>query len=60
MQKLRSKVMTKCRITVLKKTLFKDLQETYLADPKSGVCPFFEEGQVFEVTSDDFFSDVTR
>ncbi len=52
--------MTKCRITVLKKTLFKDLQETYLADPKSGVCPFFEEGQVFEVTSDDFFSDVTR
>ena len=45
---------------MLKKTLFKDLQETYLADPKSGVCSFFEEGQVFEVTSDDFFSDVTR
>lgn len=47
--------MAKCRITVLKKTLFKDLQETYLADPKSGVCPFFEEGQVFEVSADDYF-----
>lgn len=34
----------KCRITVLRKTLHKDLQEAYLADPKSGVCPFFQEG----------------
>lgn len=45
----------KCRITVLRKTLHKDLQEAYLADPKSGVCPFFQEGQVFELTMDDFF-----
>lgn len=37
----------KCKVTVLKKELFKDLQEKYLADPKSGVCPFYEEGQEF-------------
>ena len=45
----------KCRITVLRKTLHKDLQEAYLADPNSGVCPFFQEGQVFELTMDDYF-----
>lgn len=37
-----------CRVTVLRKTVFEDLQERYLADPKSGACPCFEEGQVFE------------
>ena len=29
-----------CRITVLETKCFPDLQEQYLADPKSGPCPF--------------------
>lgn len=37
----------KCKITVLRKELFTDLQEEYLADPKAGVCPIFEVGQEF-------------
>lgn len=37
----------KCRVEVIDKKLFKDYQEKYLADPKSGVCPFYEIGQVF-------------
>lgn len=45
----------KVKITVLRKELYQDLQEQYLADPKSGKCPFFEEGQEFIVTGDDFF-----
>ena len=31
-----------CRITVLETKCFPDLQERYLADPKSGPCPFFK------------------
>jgi len=45
----------KVKITVLKRELYKDLQEQYLADPESGKCPFFEEGQEFMVEHDDFF-----
>lgn len=45
----------KVKITVLKKELYQDLQEKYLADPKSGKCPFFEEGQEFIVGGEDFF-----
>ena len=30
-----------CRITVIDKKCFTDYQEQYLADPKSGPCPFF-------------------
>lgn len=37
----------KCKVTVLRKELYKDLQEKYLADPKSGACTFYEEGQEF-------------
>ena len=37
----------KCRITVLRKECYPDLQEEYLANPKSGVCPMFEVGQGF-------------
>jgi uncharacterized repeat protein (TIGR04076 family) len=35
--------------------LYPDLQEQYLADPKSGKCPFFYEGQEFMVENEDFF-----
>ncbi len=45
----------KCLITVLKKECYKDLQAQYLADPDSGACQFFEEGQEFLVDSDNFF-----
>lgn len=45
----------KVRMTVLRKECYTDLQEKYLADPKSGPCPFFEVGQEFIIESDDFF-----
>ena len=31
-----------CKITVLETKVFPELQEKYLADPKSGPCPFFK------------------
>ena len=34
----------KCKLTVIDKKVFGDLQEKYLADPKSGACPFYEVG----------------
>jgi uncharacterized repeat protein (TIGR04076 family) len=45
----------KVKITVLRRELFKDLQETYLADSASGKCPFFEDGQEIMVENEDFF-----
>ena len=36
-----------CRITVLETTVFPELQEKYLANPKSGPCPFFKPGDTF-------------
>lgn len=36
-----------CKITVLATKCFEDYQETYLADSKSGSCPFFKKGDVF-------------
>ena len=45
----------KCKITVLKRECYKDLQEQYLADHKSGPCPYFHEGQEIMVDSDNFF-----
>ena len=41
------KMQHKCRVEVIDKKLFRDYQEKYLADPESGVCPFYEIGQVF-------------
>ncbi|MDD3412066.1 MAG: TIGR04076 family protein [Eubacteriales bacterium] len=37
----------KCKMTVLRKEVYPDLQAQYLADPQSGPCPFYEEGQEF-------------
>jgi len=45
----------KCKITVLKRELYPDLQEKYLANPDSGKCEFFEEGQEFLVDGESFF-----
>ena len=44
----------KCKITVLRRELFEDLQEKFLANPKSGKCPVFEDGQEFMVENRDF------
>jgi hypothetical protein len=35
----------KCKITVIRKECYTDLQEQYLADPKSGPCSIFELGR---------------
>lgn len=45
----------KCKITVLKRECYKDLQERYLADPESGPCPLFKDGQEFMVDNDSYF-----
>lgn len=37
----------KVKITVIKKECYADLQEKYLADPRSGPCSMFEVGQEF-------------
>ncbi len=37
--------VNKVKITVLRRECFSDLQEEYLADPKSGPCTMFEDGQ---------------
>ena len=34
-----------CRIAVIDKKCFTDYQEQYLADPKSGPCPFLNVGK---------------
>lgn len=36
-----------CKITVLDTKCFEEYQEKYLADPKSGPCPFFKKGDIF-------------
>ena len=36
-----------CKITLLETKCFPDLQEQYLADPKSGPCPFFKPEKDF-------------
>ena len=36
-----------CRITVLDTKCFPEYQEAYLADPKSGPCPFFKRDTPF-------------
>ena len=49
----------RCKVTVLKTNCFENLQEDYLANPHSGPCPCFHEGNVymFDRTSkkDDFY-----
>lgn len=49
------KMKHKCKITVLKRECYTDLQEQYLANPKAGKCEFFEDGQEFIVDNNDFF-----
>lgn len=48
-----------CKVTFLETKVFPDLQEQYLANPKSGPCPFFKPGDTFvlkrNATQDDFY-----
>ncbi|MBQ7576685.1 MAG: TIGR04076 family protein [Synergistaceae bacterium] len=37
----------KCRVTVIDKKCYHDLQTKYLADPESGMCPFYNVGDEF-------------
>lgn len=37
----------KCKVTVLRTECFEDLQQQYLANPKSGPCSRFKPGQEF-------------
>ncbi|MBQ7704182.1 MAG: TIGR04076 family protein [Selenomonadaceae bacterium] len=45
----------KCKMTVIDKKVFPDLQEKYLADPNSGACPFYQVGTeyIFERYGDE-------
>lgn len=38
----------RCRITVLRRECFSDIQSRYLDDPEKGACSKFVTGQVFE------------
>lgn len=40
----------KCKVTVIDKKCYADLQERYLADPKSGECRFYNVGDEFIFT----------
>lgn len=52
-------MLHKCKVTVLRKECYTDLQEKYLLNPKSGACPFYEVGQEFwfdrYIGKDDFW-----
>ena len=37
----------RCKVTVIRKELYKDLQEEYLADKEAGECPFYNVGDEF-------------
>ena len=39
--------MPKCKVTVIRREFFPDLAEKYLADPNTGKCSRFEDGQEF-------------
>ena len=49
----------KCKVTVIDKKLYPELQQKYIADPNAGACPFYQVGQefIFERygNSDDFW-----
>lgn len=48
--------MPKCKITVLRKSYFKELAQEYCSNPEVGPCSFFEEGQEFLIDRDTYFS----
>jgi uncharacterized repeat protein (TIGR04076 family) len=47
--------MSKCKITVLRREYYQDLADAYLAEPNTGKCDMFEDGQEIMVDSDSFY-----
>ena len=45
----------KCKITVLKRGLYEDLQKEYLSNPNAGKCSTFVEGQEFIVDDKNYW-----
>lgn len=45
----------KCKITVLRREWYQDLADKYLADPQTGKCSFFRDGQEFIVDAPAYF-----
>lgn len=43
----------KCKITVIDKKLYPELQSEYCADPESGTCPMFNVGDEFILERND-------
>ena len=37
----------KCKVTVIDKKLYPELQQKYIADPNAGACPFYHIGDEF-------------
>ena len=50
----------KCKITVLRMECYADLQEEYLANPKSGPCTLFKVGQEFILERNNERDDFSR
>ena len=52
-------MLHKCKMTILDKKLYPELQEAYCADPQSGPCPCYHVGDqyLFELYDgeDDFW-----
>ena len=48
-------VTHKCKITVLKRECYKDLQKQYLSNPDAGPCSLFYDGQEFLVDRSNYF-----
>ena len=46
----------KCKITVLRREYYQDLADQYLADPQSGKCDLFYDGQEFIVDGERFWN----
>lgn len=45
--------MAKCKITVLRRMLNEDYAREYCANPETGICTAFQEGQVFVLDNQD-------
>lgn len=48
--------MPRCKITVIKKSYFPELADTYCMESDPGVCHLFEVGQEMIVDKDAYFS----
>ena len=43
----------KVKVTVIDKKVYPELQEKYCADPKAGMCPYYNIGDEFVFERDD-------